>query len=137
MQVHSIHFNARPDIFNNVSPLNKEFYLEQIKSNDCICIVVEDNNNIVGECFARIVESSSIPILKKRKILVIEDICVDKNQRSQGVGNMIFDYLENRAKELKLDTIELSVWSFNLNAIKFYEKQGFKNKNIKMEKQIK
>lgn len=40
-------------------------------------------------------------------------------------------------KEKNIDNIELVVWGFNENAIKFYENLGMSIKNLKFEQKIK
>ena len=40
-------------------------------------------------------------------------------------------------KEKNMDSIELMVWGFNKNAIKFYEKIGMNIKNLRFEQKIK
>ena len=58
---------------------------------------------------------------------------MDKNHRRKGIAKKLFSYLTLKAKENNIDSIELNVWSFNTEAIKFYESMGMNIKNIRME----
>lgn len=134
LQVQNIHFSARPDIFNNGDPFTNELFLNLINDSNYICLVAEENNKILGECFVRIDETSVTPLFKERKILNINDICIDQNYRGKGIGKLLMLEIEKFAKELNAASVELNVWSFNKNAINFYNSLGFKNKSFKMEK---
>jgi len=48
-----------------------------------------------------------------------------KAYRGLGVGKATMAFIENRAKELGAHRMELGVFEFNVNAIAFYEKQGY------------
>ena len=75
--------------------------------------------------------------MKDRKILHIEDICVDENNRKNGIGKKLYNKIIELAKEINIDSIELMVWGFNKNAIKFYESLGMNIKNLRFEQKVK
>jgi hypothetical protein len=52
---------------------------------------------------------------------------------SKSDWNNLINEIKKIAKENKCDNINLSVWSFNENAIKFYKHTGFKSQKINME----
>ena len=53
--------------------------------------------------------------------------------QNKGIGTALINEIKKIAKENKCDNINLSVWSFNENAIKFYKHAGFKNQKTNME----
>lgn len=59
----------------------------------------------------------------------IEDVVVDKNYRSQKIGQQIINYLVNMAKVSNCYKVILDC---SENNIGFYEKCGFKNRNKQM-----
>ena len=66
-----------------------EFKTELSNSNN-IYLIAEFKNEIVGICFSQIKEISNNKIMKDRKILHIENICVDENhQKKELVKNYI------------------------------------------------
>ena len=74
--------------------------------------------------------------MKDRKILNIENICVDKNYQKKGIGKKLYEQLVQLAKERNIDNIELLVWGFNENAINFYKNLGMNIKNLRFEQKI-
>lgn len=130
-QIHEIHLKNRPDIYNDENPLPYGYFNRIINSG--YNYVYEINGKIVGLIIGVINESIDIPIYKKRKVLFIDDLVVDKNYRHQEIGTKLYLTVKKKALENHLDGIELNVWSFNKDALKFYEKIGLKMKNIIME----
>lgn len=136
MQVHNLHVNERSDIYKNVDPLCFEEFKQKLLDSNNIYLVAEIQGQIVGICFSQIKEIIDNKIMKDRKILHIEDICVDEKQRRNGIGKKLYNHIIQCAKENYIDNIGLVVWGFNKNAIKFYENIGMKIKNIKFEQKI-
>ena len=101
-----------------------------------IYLIAELENEIVGICFSQIKEISNNKIMKNRKILHIENICVDENHQKKGIGKKLYKQIVQLAKEKNIDNIELMVWGFNENAIKFYKNLGMNIKNLKFEQKI-
>lgn len=62
---------------------------------------------------------SNNKIMKDREILNISDICVDKDERRKEIGKKLYCQVLQIGKEKNMDSIELMVWGFNKNAIKF------------------
>ena len=136
MQVHKLHVNERSDLYKDIDPMNfDEFKIELSNSNN-IYLVAEFKSEIVGICFSQIKELSNNKIMKDRKILHIENICVDKNHQKKGIGKKLYKEIVQIAKERNIKNIELMVWEFNENAIKFYKNLGMSIKNLKFEQKI-
>lgn len=137
MQVHRLHVQERSDIYKDTDPLNIESFIEDLSKESNIYLVAELENKVIGICFSEIKEISDNKIMKDRKILHIGDICVDEDNRKNGVGKKLYDKIFEFGKEMNADSIELMVWGFNKNAIKFYENLGMNIKNLRFEQKIK
>ena len=74
--------------------------------------------------------------MNDRKILHIENICVDKNHQKKGIGKKLYKEIVQIAKERNIKNIELMVWGFNENAINFYKSLGMSVKNLRFEQKI-
>lgn len=136
MQVHQLHVQERGDIYKDVDCLSIESFIEEL-ANDCnIYLVAEFKNQIIGICFSEIKEISNNKIMKNRKILHINNICVDENNRRNGIGKKLYKKTMEIAKEMDVDAIELMVWGFNENAINFYKNLGMNIKNVRFEQKI-
>ena len=136
MQVHKEHVKAREDIYRNSNPLDIDMFKEESTDINNVYLVAEQDNRIIGICFSKIKEINNNKIMKDRKILHIEDICVDKSKQRTGIGTLLYQEILKIAKEQKVNSVELMVWSFNNNAIKFYENLGMNVKNLKFEYKI-
>lgn len=136
MQVHKLHVNERNDIYKDVDPMNFEEFRTELSNSNTIYLIAELENEIVGICFSQIKEISNNKIMKNRRILHIENICVDEDHQKKGIGKKLYNQIVELAKEKNIDNIELMVWGFNENAIKFYENLGMNIKNLKFEQKI-
>ena len=136
MQVHKLHVNERNDIYKDVDPINFAEFKNELSNSNNIYLIAEFKNEIVGICFSQIKEISNNKIMKDRKILNIENICVDKNYQKKGIGKKLYEQIVQLAKERNIDNIELLVWGFNENAINFYKNLGMNIKNLRFEQKI-
>ena len=132
-QVHQMHLNERKDIYINADPLPFDEFKKYLREKKYFCFVAEVNNVIVGEIISDIKEVKENEIFKSRIFLYIEDICIDKNYTRKGIGRKLFYTVKQVAKKENISSIELNVWSFNKNAINFYEELGFTCKSIRYE----
>ena len=64
------------------------------------------------------------------KYLEIDNIIVSEKIRSKGVGKMIVDYLEEKAKTLGCNMMALDSYTTNFKAHKFFYNQGFSPKGF-------
>lgn len=53
-------------------------------------------------------------------------IGIDKNYQNQGYGGLLLDHTLSEFKKLKVPSVMVSVQSSNANALKLYERKGFK-----------
>ena len=133
-QVHRLHVKWRSDLYLDIDEvIKKEDLKEKIQSNEII--VAKMQNNIVGYVTFNIQEKNN-PIMRYRKQLQIEAICLDENNRCKGIGTELLKHLKNIAKEKNCTDMYLTVNEENINAIKLYEKFGFKVKSIAYSMQI-
>lgn len=135
-QVHEIHLENRPDIYNEGNPCPMGYYERILSQKDFIkCAYVEDNK-IIGVLLVE-KQEKSLPILKNRSVYFVDDIVVDKNSRHKGIGKKLYNYLLEKAKQNNISSIELDVWAFNKNATRFYKSLGMEEMRISFEQKIK
>ena len=138
-QVAKIHADGRPDIFKTATKKYSDEELVGIISNNHspIFVATDEKDYILGYAFFIFEETKDSILLKDKKTLYIDDICVDENSRGKHVGKSLYDYVEKFAEEKGFDNITLNVSSFTESAYKFYEKCGMTPLKITMEKNIK
>ena len=126
----------RKMIYKDVDPMNYDEFKTELSNSNNIYLVAELENEIVGICFSNIKEISNNKIMKDRKFLHIENICIDKKHQKKGIGKKLYNQIIQLAKEKNIKNIELMVWEFNENAIKFYKNLGMSIKILKFEQKI-
>ena len=128
-----LHCEGRPDIFKPGTKYSAE-ELEKIFADPNTPVFVADcGGEIVGYLFAIIKRPKNNPVLRDIITLYIDDLCVAPSTRGQGVGKMLFSAAKDLAREIGAYNIDLNVWDFNKNAIKFYESLGMKPSRQIME----
>lgn len=133
-QIHELHVKWRPDLFLSVNEvISKEDFERKIQ--DKTIFVAKIQNKIVGYITFKINEKDN-PIMRYRKQLEIEAICIDEKNREKGIGTQLLKYAKEYGKQNNCTDIYLTVNEENENAIKLYEKFGFKIKNIAYSIQI-
>ena len=134
-QVHEMHVKWRPDLFlPTKEAIAKERFKLLIEEQNIFVAKIEDK--VVGYISFGITEKEN-PIMRFRKQLFIDAMCVDENYRGQGIGSSLLEFIEKFAKEKNCTDIGLTVNEENKNAMKIYEKFGMKVKNIAYSKEIK
>ena len=66
----------------------------------------------------------------------MEDLCVSKDYRKQGIGKRLFIEAKKLTLEFNVDSLELMVWEFNKDAIDFYENQGMETRSRILEMKL-
>ena len=74
--------------------------------------------------------------MRYRKIISVEAICVDEKNRGKGIGSLLLEHIKNIGKENNCTDMYLTVNEENKDAIKLYEKFGFRIKNIAYSMEI-
>ena len=120
-----MHVTWNPEIYISVEEVISKEYFKNLIKNEEIYIAKEDKE-IVGYIIFNIKEKEN-PI---RKQLNIDAICVDEKHRGKGIGTKLLEVVKEIAKSKGCTDLYLTVNQENENAIKVYEKLGFKVKNI-------
>ncbi len=104
--------------------------VDLISNPDSELIIVEDKNIPIACGYAKIKNSSTFFNHEKHGYLGF--MYVDPQYRGQGIAKLIVNHLIDWCKKRDIDEIQLDVYADNLNAIKSYEKVGFKANKVEM-----
>lgn len=85
----------------------------------------------MGHLFT-IIQEQKAP-LTSHKTLFIEDLCVDENARGQKIGEQLYHFALDYAKEIGCYNLTLNVWNANVGALRFYERMGLTPQETRME----
>lgn len=131
-EVHDLHLNGTINTFKDIDPFTENEFLDAIKDKNTFLLIAKEESQIIGFILATIVEKEGRHT-KFKKTLHINTIGTKNKSQNKGVGTTLINEIKKIAKENKCDNINLSVWSFNDNAVKFYKHIGFNNQKINME----
>jgi ribosomal protein S18 acetylase RimI-like enzyme len=133
--LHGLHVKGEPNYYKKADAIIsvKEFNDEIDKGH---VLVYECDSKILGYIMFYEMIITNNPIIKDQKVLFINDLCVLHSERGKGIGRQLFCNIERFAKDNQYTDIELNVWSFNINAFKFYKSMGMRETRIKMGKRI-
>lgn len=133
-QVGEVHHQIRPDLFRAGAQKYDEAALEKLLAdpNRPILAAVEDGS-LLGYAFCILQVTEGDPVLRDRKVMYIDDLCVDEIRRGQGVAGALYRAVCDYARELDCDAVTLNVWCGNDRAMAFYEKCGLKPQKVGME----
>jgi len=136
-QVFKLHYSARPDLIDKEkSPNSYEFLRKYIESDNGKIFIAEIDEKIIRHCIINIKEIKNHHIYFDMMNIEIDDMCIDEKHRKKGIGKKLFEEVIKFSKEKGIKRLELGVWEFNENAIKFYESLGMKTKYRRMELEI-
>ncbi|MES2587895.1 MAG: GNAT family N-acetyltransferase [Bacteroidota bacterium] len=111
---------------NMVLFLNENFNLEKLKgelmNSNSICFFARQAENILG--YLKLNWGNSQTEKQTVESIEIERIYVLKEFKGQKIGQKLFDKAIEIAKLKKVNYLWLGVWEENLDALRFYKKNG-------------
>ena len=132
-QVGGVHHDLRPDLFRSGAQKYDEPALEELLQDPQRPIFgAYREKTLVGYCFCIRQEVKGDPVLRDRKALYIDDLCVDEACRRQGIAKMLYDYTVDYARKEGFDAVTLNVWTGN-PAEHFYRQMGMRPQKTAME----
>ena len=133
-QVGAVHHQIRPDLFRAGAHKYDEAALNALLTDpNRPILAAEIEGKLVGYAFCILQITENDPVLCDRKVLYIDDLCVEETLRGQGIAGALYERVLEYARELGCNAVTLNVWCGNENAMKFSEKCGLKPQKIGME----
>ena len=135
-QVLLVHHKVRPDLFQEKGVKYTESELTELIADDSrpIFVYEDESGTVLGHMFT-VIEESHAPKVS-HKTLFIDDLCVDEAARGQKIGEQLYRFALQYAKEIGCYNLTLNVWSANKSAVRFYERQGLTPQETRMEQII-
>jgi len=133
-QVAGVHHKGRPDLFKGGAKKYTDEELLALIGDDSRPIFVGlMDGKVVCHLYCVIEETKNNHVLHDIKTLYIDDLCVDEGCRGQKVGQKMYAFIKDWARERGFYNVTLNVWSCNPAALGFYEKMGLVPQKIGME----
>ena len=123
---HGHYINDKNDI---VKYLNKNFSVSKMKQDinnakNLFYIVYVDD---LPAGYAKLVVNEKQENVESQNIIRLERIFIQNEFIPLKIGQQLLNFVEEKAKELQLDTMWLTVYIKNKRAIRFYERNEFKD----------
>lgn len=109
-----------------VGERSNEFFQSVFESVDQDILVAEEDGKILGFSHVMILEQKKVACLKPETLVYIQDLDVLESRRSQGIGTLLMEASKRYGKEHGVDFIRTQVFPQNIDGMRFYEKNGFR-----------
>ncbi len=134
LQVHAMHVAWRPDIYAMVEELYpRERFWEAIQERQLY--VAKLGGLTVGYVLLKI-RHYDWPGMVRRKVMLVDEICVEEAYRGQGIGKAMMADVHALAKAFGCSDLQLGVYPQNDEAVAFYQKCGFAIRSIEMQRKV-
>lgn len=111
----------------------RKYFEERIKK-DFVLVALVDKK-IIGYIIGAISEIEDYRNISK--LAEAENMLVLKDYRSKGIGKKLFDEFIRWSKTKKAERVRAVASAKNSKAIEFYRREGFKDHDLVLEKEIK
>ena len=109
-----------------VGERSNEFFQSVFESADQDILVAEEDGKILVFSHVMILEQKKVACLKPETLVYIQDLDVLESRRSQGIGTLLMEASKRYGKEHGVDFIRTQVFPQNIDGMRFYEKNGFR-----------
>lgn len=123
------HASLTPDVVRETDDVFTVQELKDILSDDNQSLLVaEIDGTVSGVLLGHVVHVSSKRWVQSRCYAYVEEIVVAPSARRKGLARALLDTFESWSQNKGATCVELHVWSGNVEAISFYTRTGFRNK---------
>ena len=133
-QVHELHVQWRPDLYTMPEELfPEELYAELLKNRELY--VAKLDGTVIGFALLKMRVSEGVGKVT-RKIMLIDQVCVDEALRNHGIGTQMMEEVRILARAFGCTDLQLGVYPQNDAAVSFYQKCGFMIRSIDMQRKV-
>lgn len=112
-------------------------FFDSIFQNDDQDILVADvDGTVIGFFHVIILKQKNIACLKPQTAIYIQDLDVLECERSKGIGTLLINASREYGKERGADFIRTQVFPQNIDGMRFYERNGFREMMKTIESQL-
>ena len=111
-------------------------FINMVEDRKLLVLVAEVNKLVVGVIYGEIEKEEADEWTQNRHRLYISELSVLPEYANEGVGTQLIQEAEHWAKGKKAKYISILTYDFNMAAISFYKKNGYKPYSIQLNKRI-
>lgn len=121
-ELHKYHVENKPEIYRMAECFFSENeYAEMLNGLEQHFMVSETEDGISGFAWAHVNQKGS-KFEKERTQLWIEGVYVKPEYRGRGIAQTLLTEMMKFAEEIKADSVESMVWSFNEDSLRLFKK---------------
>ena len=125
-QVHAVHAAARPDLYRAGA---RKYSVEEVRAiiadeNQPVLVYQDEGGRVQGYAVCQFQVAAAHPALVERKVLYVDDLCVDESQRGRKIGEKLYRHLLDFARAHGCHSLTLHVMHGNDGAERFYRRLG-------------
>jgi ribosomal protein S18 acetylase RimI-like enzyme len=137
-EVDSLHRTNLPHLFQKpVGRIRDRGYVRGLIADENVGLfVAEAAGQLAGLVCVIVRNSPAVPLFVPRRYAVIDNLVVSKALRRRGIGRALMDRAQQWAEAQGADSVELTVWAFNEEALAFYRRLGFETASRTMAKRL-
>jgi ribosomal protein S18 acetylase RimI-like enzyme len=133
-QVHALHVQWRPDIYVPAEELWTQERFDAAVA-ERLLFAEKDGDSVIGYVLLKIRNYDMVGHARRR-VLVLDEICVDEARRNQGIGTEMMIGVRAIAAAYGCTDLQLGVYPQNNEALAFYQKCGFRIRSIDMQMKL-
>ena len=134
MQVHELHVQWRPDLFESQEELYSEDRFRKALQQRQL-YVARLETAVVGYALL-LTETMERPGMRTRKVMTVDEFCVHESCRGHGIGKVMMEDIHALEKAFRCTDLQLKVYPQNDDAVGFYQQCGFQIQSIGMQKSL-
>ena len=136
-QVNDLHVEGKPEIFRaGFNDELQDFIYKIWEDPEQKIVVAELNGVICGFAVLHHIHRPESPFMQERDFMDVDEFCVDKEYRRQGIATEMISFIRNYTNEKRIKRHQLNMCDFNQDALAFYEAVGFKTYRRYMEMEM-
>ncbi len=109
------------------------YYAEAVSDPDSLCLVAEDDGDVLGHLIGRFQAASS---LRPVGTAILESIRVQPARRGSGVGTGLVESFGDWARSKGATRAVVTAYAANERAVRFYERHGFALRSVILDKTV-
>lgn len=126
--VNDLHVEGKPEIFRaGFNDELRDFIYKIWKDPEQKIVVAELNGVVCGFAVLHHIHRPENPFMLERDFMDVDEFCVDKEYRRQGIATKMMSFIRNYTKEKGIKRLELNMWEFNQDALHFMRQLDLKH----------
>jgi ribosomal protein S18 acetylase RimI-like enzyme len=136
--VQALHVRLEPDVFKadvGAAALHA-FFADLIGKADTTVLIAEIAAEPVGYLWFDLQERPPTVLTRARRRLYVQHLAVRESARRSGVATALLHAVEANARARNVTQLVLDAWTHNEEALRYFQKRGFRPFNVMLAKKL-